>query len=151
LLAGADFGRAAAARDAGGGVMPGCSEGGGAAQVEVSEVVLGLVRAGGGHGNLDPAHALANLGADFQEPEPDGAAGGIGQLRVAQADAAQRREQNIGERRESQPELVGAQGRRRRAIGEQVELLLLDPVLDVAAGAVDVLVHGARVDRGGRQ
>jgi hypothetical protein len=29
--------------------------------------------------------------------------------------------------------------------------LLLDPDLDVAPGAVDVLVQGARVDRGGRK
>ena len=83
----------------------------------------------------------------FKQLEADGAAGGAGELGVAQADPAQRLEQDIGEGREPQPELVGAHGRRRRAIGEQVELLLLDPVLDLAAGAVDVLVQGARVDR----
>ena len=66
-----------------------------------------------------------------------------GELGVAQADPAQRREQDVGEGREPQPELVGAHGRCRRAIGEQVELLLLDPVLDFAAGAVDVLVETA--------
>ena len=66
-----------------------------------------------------------------------------------QADAAQRFEQHVGEGGEPQPELVGAHGRRRRAIGEQVELLLLDPVLDLAAGAVDLLVEGLAVDLGG--
>ena len=72
-----------------------------------------------------------------------------GELGVAQADAAQRLEQHIGEGREPQPELVGAHGGRRGAVGEQIELLLLDPVLHLAAGAVDVLVQGARVDRAG--
>ena len=47
----------------------------------------------------------------------------LAKLRVAQADAAQRREQHIGERREPQPELVGPHRRRGRALGEQVELL----------------------------
>jgi hypothetical protein len=53
-----DFGRARAARAASAVRYAGRSEGG-AAQVEVSEVVLGLVGAGRGHGDLDPAHALA--------------------------------------------------------------------------------------------
>ena len=75
----------------------------------------------------------------------------VADLGVAQADAAQRLEQNIGEGREPQPELVGADGRRGRAIGKEIELLLLDPVLDVAPGAVDALIQGARVDRGGRK
>ena len=42
-----------------------CSEGG-ALQVEIGEVVLGLVGAGRGHGDFDPAHALAHLGADLR-------------------------------------------------------------------------------------
>ena len=100
--------------------MPGRSEGG-AAQIEIREVVLGLVRAGRGHGDLDPAHALAHLGADLQELEPDRAAGGAGELGVAQTDAAQSFEQHIGKGRKPQPELVGAHGRRGGAIGEQVE------------------------------
>jgi hypothetical protein len=80
--------------------MPARSEGDGAAQVEISEVVLGLVGAGGGHRDLDPAHAFADLGADLQQLEPDGAAGGAGELGVAQADAAQSIEQDIGKGRE---------------------------------------------------
>ena len=38
---------------------------------------------------------------------------------------------------------------RRGAIREQVELLLLDLVLNLAAGAVDVLIEDARIDRVG--
>src|SRR5687767_710206 len=52
---------------------------------------------------------------------------------------------------EPQAELVGAHGCRGGAIGEQIELLLLDAVLDLTAGAVDVLVKCAGVDRAGRQ
>src|SRR4029453_18086527 len=75
------------------------------------------------------------------------AAGGGRELCVAQTNATQRLEQDIGERREPQPELVGAHGRRGGATGEQVELLLLDPVFDLAARAIDVLVQRAGVDR----
>ena len=61
----------------------------------------------------------------------------------ARRDAAQRAHEHIGHGGEPQPQLVGAHGRRRRAVGEQVELALLDAVLHVAARAVDVLVEDA--------
>ena len=70
--------------------------------------------------------------ADLQELEPDGGAGRNGELRVPQADPAQRREQHVGKGGEPQPQLIGAQDRRRRAIGEQVELLLLDNEMDAS-------------------
>src|SRR5271157_3879514 len=41
----------------------------------------------------------------------------------------------------SQPELVGAHGCRRGAIGEQVELTPLDAVLHLAASPIDLLVE----------
>jgi hypothetical protein len=72
------------------------------------------------------------MGADLQELEPDRAAGGGGELSVAQTDPAQRLEQHIGKGRQPQPELIGAHGRGRRAIGEQVELLLLDNEMDAS-------------------
>ena len=124
---------------------------GGALQVEVGEVVLGLVGAGRGHRDLDPAHAAPHLGADLQQLEPDGAAGRGGELGVAQADAPERLEQHISEGREPQPELVGAYGCGRGARSEEIELLLLDPVLHLTAGAVDVLVEGTGGDRAGWQ
>ena len=65
-------------------------------QVEIREVVLGLIRAGGGHGDLDPAHAEPHLGADLQELAPDRAAGGGGELGVAEPDPAPRVEQDVG-------------------------------------------------------
>ena len=124
---------------------------GDAHQVEIGEVILGLVGAGRGHGDLDAAHADANMGADLEELEPNGATGGAGQLGVPEPDPAQPIEQDVGEGREPQAQLVGAHRRCGRAIGEQVELLLFDPVLDLAADAIDVLVETARVDLGGAE
>jgi hypothetical protein len=91
------------------------------------------------------------LGADLQQLEPDRATGGSRELGVAQADPTQRLEQGVGEGREPQPELVGGHGGRGRPAREEIELLLLDPVLDLTAGTVDVLVEGAGVDRARRQ
>ena len=60
---------------------------------------------------------------------------------------AKRRHEHGGERREPQAELVRRHRCRRGAVGEEVELLLFDPVLHLAAGAVDPLVEGLGVDR----
>ena len=68
---------------------------------------------------------------------------GVGELGVGEADAPERAEQNVGERGEPEPQLVGAHGRRRGAVGEQVALAFLDPVLHLAAGAVELLVEEA--------
>ena len=65
-----------------------------------------------------------------------------------EADAPQRAEENIGERGEPEPQLVGAHGGGRGAVGEQVALAFLDPVLHLAAGAVDLLVEKAAVGLG---
>ena len=74
---------------------------------------------------------------ELEELEPDRAAGRVGELSVGEADAPDRADENIGERGEPEPQLIGAQGGRRGPIGEQVALALLDPVLHLAAGAVD--------------
>ena len=64
----------------------------------------------------------------------------------ARADRADGLEQDPGEGREIQPQLVGPHGRRRGPVGEQVELLLLYSVLHVAAGAVQILVERPGAD-----
>ena len=56
----------------------------------MSEGELILPRVGGGHGELDAADGDPHQGADFEELEADGAAGGVGELGVGKADAAQR-------------------------------------------------------------
>ena len=55
-------------------------------------------------------------------------------------------DQHIGEGREPQPELIGGHGGRRRAVGEEIELLLLDTVFHVAPRTVDPLVQPAAAD-----
>ncbi len=79
--------------------------------------------------------------ADLEQLEADGAAGGVGEVGVGEADAAQRADQHVGHRGEPQAQLVGAHGGGRGAVGEEVELALLDAVLHLAAGAVDLLVE----------
>ena len=53
----------------------------------VCGVVLGLMREGRRHGELDPAHAGAHQRADLEKLEADGAARGAGELGVLEADA----------------------------------------------------------------
>jgi transposase len=71
-------------------------------------------------------------GVGYVKSNAIGAAGGGRELRVPQADPPERLEQDIGEGREPQAQLVGAHGRRGGAIGEQVELLLLDNEMDAS-------------------
>ena len=66
------------------------------------------------------------------------AAGGGGELGVRRGRCgAARVTQHVGHGGEPQPQLVGAHGRGAGAVGEEVELALLDAVLHLAAGAVD--------------
>ena len=48
--------------------------------------------------------------------------------------------EHIGQRCEPQPQLVGAQARRRGPVREEIELAFLDAVFHLAAGAIDFLV-----------
>ena len=50
---------------------------------------LVFVRTSRGDGEVDAAHAGAHLRAELQQLEPNGRDGGIGELTVAQTDAAQ--------------------------------------------------------------
>ena len=101
-----------------------------------------------GHGDLDPAHADPDLGADLQQLQAQGTAGGDGEAGVGEADAAQRAQQRIGHGGEVQAKLVGAHGVGRGAIGEQVELAFLDGVLHLAALAIELLVEISGPDPG---
>ena len=109
------------------------------------------VGTGRGERELDAPRADADEAGELEELEPDRAAGRVGELRVREADAPERAQENIGERGEPEPELVGAHGRGRGSVGEQVALALLDPVLHLAAGAVDLLVEKAAVGLGPAQ
>ena len=58
-----------------------------------------------------------------------------------QSDPPDVRHQHVGRRRQQHPELVGHERVATRPVGEQLELLLLDPVLHLPAGTVPVLVQ----------
>ena len=64
-----------------------------------------------------------------------------GEVGIVEPDPAQGAQQDIGHRIEPQAQLVGAHRGRRGAIRIEVELALLDPVLHLATGAVDLLVE----------
>lgn len=57
-----------------------------------------------------------------------------------EAEAAQGADQEIGKGGKPKPQLIGAHGVGTGAVGLEVELKFLDPVLHVAACAVEVLV-----------
>ena len=93
---------------------------------------------------MDAAHTGSHLRPELQQLEPNGRDGGIGELAVAQTDAAQGVDQHIGHGRERHAELIGLHGGRRGAIGEQLELLA-NTVLGLSAGAIELLVEGTRI------
>jgi hypothetical protein len=80
------------------------------------------------HGDLDAADALGDDGADLEELQPNGSEGCHRELGMGEADAAECREQHVGHRGERKTELVGSHRFRTGAIGEEVQLALLDPV-----------------------
>ena len=90
---------------------------------------------------MDTPHADPDQGADLEERQADGAAGGGGELGVGQADTPQGADQHIGHGGEPQSELVGAQGVGGGAVGEEVGLALLDAVLHLASCAIDRLIE----------
>src|SRR5213076_2222767 len=83
------------------------------------------------HGDLDATDADANERPDLEQLETDGAAAGLRELGIMQADPAQGAQQHIGHRVEPQPQLVGPHRGSRGAVRIEVELTLLDPVLHV--------------------
>jgi hypothetical protein len=103
--------------------------------------VAGAWQIGGGrccpgyHSPFEAAHAAADLSAELEQLEADGRNGGIGELSMTQADAAQAVDQNIGHGGEPHAQLIGRHGGGRGPICKQFELLA-DAVLGLAAGAV---------------
>ena len=98
---------------------------------------------------LDAPDRNGDAGAKIQEDEPDGAAGRPLQLGAGKSDAAHRAHEDVCERRQPEPELIGAHGRRRRAVGEETALAFLQPVLHFAALTINGLVEEARAGGAG--
>jgi hypothetical protein len=93
----------------------------------------------------------ADARADFQERQSNRLALRVRQGRADERESPERVEQEIRDRRAVQPELVRAHRRRARPIGEEHELLLLDPILHLPARTVERFVERARLERRGGQ
>ena len=82
---------------------------------------------------VDAPHGVDDPGADLEQLETDGRGNGVGQGCVFQGEATDAVDEDIGEGGEDQARLVGRVGVRAHAVGEQVELAVLDTVFHVAA------------------
>ena len=76
----------------------------------------------------------------------DGAGAGLGEAALAQSDAPEGFDEDIGEGGEPEAELVCTHRPGRGPIGEEIELLFFDSILHIAACAVEPLVEGAGPD-----
>lgn len=101
-----------------------------------------LEGAGVGHMEYDPSHAHLEACSDFEELDPDGSARGARHFSTGQRGGAQTVYEYVGHAGEPEAQLIGPHGVGTGAVGEQVKLLFLDPVLHVAPGAVELLVEG---------
>src|SRR5262249_60719258 len=75
----------------------------------------------------------------------------LGKLARTKRVRAQAAEHHISHCSKPQPQLIGAHCGGRGAVGEQIELALLDAVLHLATGAIDLLVEMAGLVLGARQ
>jgi hypothetical protein len=77
--------------------------GGASGEAGGGETPLVRVGAGRSEGELDATRADADEPGEFEELQPDRAAGRLGELGVRKADAPERAEENIGKRGEPEP------------------------------------------------
>src|SRR5512135_100869 len=91
---------------------------------------------------VDPhlPHRHLDQRPDLQQLQPHRLALRLSQFAPLKAQPTQRIQQRIRDRGEEQPDLVGPHRAGTGAVGEQVQLLLLDPVLRLAAAAVVLLI-----------
>lgn len=110
---------------------------------EVGENLSEIPRIRIGVGERQPhlAHGDPLSGADLQQLQPHGGTLRACELRSFMSEATQCVHQHVGERSEVQPQSIGTYRRGAGAIGEQAELLLLDAVLHIAAGAVELFIQ----------
>src|SRR4029077_6894529 len=90
---------------------------------------------------MDAPAADGDAGTNLEEFKPDLAEGGRSQIGAAQHLGPQHREQEMGEGRKPEPELVGGHPARAGALGKEVLLCLLDAIFHFSARAVKLLVE----------
>lgn len=89
-------------------------------------------------------------GADLQKFETDGGGLRPAQFGAVQSDAPDSFQEHVGRGGKQQSQLVGPPTVAARPVGKEPELLFLDPVFHLAAGAVNVVVDGLGVAWEGR-
>jgi hypothetical protein len=97
---------------------------------------------GAGKEQADAPGVAQNHRADLEQLEPDGLHLGPRQFGAGESESADGFHQPIGAGGKQKPELVGPPVVATGAVGEQPELLFLDPVFHFAARAVDLVVEG---------
>lgn len=103
-----------------------------------------LVRAAARQVKDDATGCDADPGCDFDQLQPDRVDAGVRVVRAAEGDPPHPFEQHVGERREQQAELIRREVVATGAVGEQAQLLLLDPILHLATDAVLLVVDRLR-------
>ena len=104
-----------------------------------------LIRAVAGQMELYPPGVAPDHGADLEQALSQPSRTRSSVAGVGERQAAQSGEQRVGETGDKQPELVRPPGLGTGAVGVEVELLVLDAVLHVTAGAVNLVVQGLGV------
>src|SRR5713226_404810 len=112
---------------------------------DTSQILVDLLEhrspsAATGHRYPDLAYRHPNLRANLEQLQTDRPALRLRHLGPLQSQPPQRLHQTISKGREIQAQLIGAHHRSGRAIGEQRQLLFLDPVFHLSPGAVKLLV-----------
>jgi len=127
----------------------------GSGEAGVGQGALLLVGEAGGQGEGDAEHRGAHHRADFQQPQVQRAASGLGQGRVRQVQAVQRAQQHVDNRSKPQAQLVGLHAGRLGAVAEQVQLafldaIFLDAIFRLAACCQDAHAQPALPDLGNK-
>ncbi len=100
---------------------------------------------------MDSAHTHRYERTDLEQLGAQRLGLRAGHLRSREANPAHRHDQQVRGHREPLPDGISAERVTARAIAEQVELLLLDPVFHLSARAVQLLVEVPLLELAGRQ
>ena len=101
--------------------------------------------------DADARGLLDHAGADLEQAVAEGCELGPVERHPARHGIAEREHQPVGRGVEDQPELVGGRALAGGAVGGELDLVLLDKVLGLAAGAVDPFVEMAGLRSGRRR
>ena len=110
----------------------------------------GCVRTGRSEVDADAGGLLDDAGGDLEQAQPDGRELGPGEILPPGHGIAQSEHQPVGRAVQDEPELVGERALAGGAVGGELDLVQLDQIFCLSAGAVDgfVEVAGLAAKRG---